>query len=142
MKIAIVASHFHEWLTDRLVEGAVDELTRAGVNREDITIIQVAGAFELPWGIVRTLKRIKPDGVIAIGVIIKGETDHHDYIARSVFNAIQELVIHHDIPITCGILTTQNTLQAMERTGGKHGHKGREAARALLTCLRNRSLNS
>lgn len=141
MKIGIVVSTFHEWLAEQLLKGCLDELEQAGLNKESITVLKVPGAFEIPWGVRHLIDTAKPDGIVTLGVIIRGETRHHEFIANSVFNALQNLTVEHRIPITCGILTTENTLQAMERAGGKHGHKGREATRALLACLKLRSLN-
>ena len=141
MKIGIVVSTFHEWLADQLLKGCLDELEQAGIGKKSITVLHVPGAFEIPWGVRHLINTVNPDGIVTLGVIIRGETRHHEFIANSVFNALQSLTLECHIPITCGILTTENTLQAMERAGGKHGHKGREASRTLLACLKLRSLN-
>jgi 6,7-dimethyl-8-ribityllumazine synthase len=123
--VAIVASRFNETISKRLVEGAIDCLARHGVPDEKLTLVWVPGAFELP----AAARRI---AVICVGVVIRGETAHFEYVAGQASNGIGALSGEVDIPITNAVLTTENTAQAEDRAGGKMGNKGFEAALAAI----------
>ena len=135
MKIAVIVSRFNERVTEELLRGALDELRGTGLGEPQVLIYHVPGTFEIPWACRRVAKTAEPDGILALGAIIRGETEHHRYLAQAVLSALVQLSVELDIPVTHAVLTTDNLLQAMERTGGKLGHKGREAARALIHCL-------
>jgi 6,7-dimethyl-8-ribityllumazine synthase len=133
MKIGIVVAEWNKHITHALYEGAFETLTKHGVAAENIEVLQVPGAFELPYG-ARFLLSQKPlDGVICIGCVIKGETKHDEYINNAVATGITNLSLSLNKPIIYGVLTPNDEQQALDRAGGKHGNKGIEAA---VTALR------
>lgn len=129
LKIGVVTARWNAQITDRLHDGAIAELKSLGC--EDIRAIRVPGAFEVPLG-ARALLASGYDGVIALGCVIRGETTHYDYVCSSVERGCTELQLRTGKPVGFGILTTENEQQALERVGGKHGHKGVEAARVVV----------
>ena len=131
-KIGIVSSQWNAYITSALLEGAKETLLRAGVLPENIEELIVPGSFELPWGARQLMKADKKDAIICLGCIIHGETDHDKYIATAVANGIMQLSLASGIPVIFGVLTTENAEQAKERSGGKHGNKGAEAASTAL----------
>jgi len=128
MTFGIVVSDWNPKITHALYEGAYDTLIKHGAKSEKIHTLQVPGAFELPMGAKLSIKRDKPDVVICIGCVIKGETAHNEYINRSVSSALMQLSLMTDIPCIFGLLTPNDEQQAKDRAGGKHGNKGVEAA--------------
>ncbi len=120
IKVSIVVSRFNGFITDRLLEGALDALRRHGVEEKGITVVRVPGAFEIPLG-VRRAAGMKVDAVIALGALIRGGTPHFDY-----------LMLDTGIPVSFGVLTTDTVEQAIERAGAKAGNKGAEAAQSAL----------
>lgn len=134
-RIGIVVSRYNEVVVQGLLAGARRALAEAGVPEADVRVLEVPGSFEIPWGVVHLIETWAPDGVVALGAIIQGETDHHAYLAQAVFHALAQVSIQHKIPVGLGILTTSDLTQALERAGGKMGNKGYEAARAVLQCL-------
>lgn len=134
-KITIVKSTYHSEITDRLTESCISTLREAGVYEDNVTTIEVPGAWEIPYGCQLALKN-KPDAVIGIGCIIKGETPHFDFIAKEVSRAIMDLSLNKDIPIIFGILTSLNMEQAKARIkGGVRGDKGVETAQAAIKMI-------
>ncbi len=133
--IVLVRSQFHDFITSNLLRGALEELKHLGYHEDDIKVLEVAGCFEIPWACQYAIRTYHPKGIVTIGVLIKGETEHHDYIARAVFHHLIEISTSTGVPITLAILTTDSTIQALERAGGKKGHKGKEAVRALHQLL-------
>lgn len=131
-KIGIVVSQWNADITNALLEGAQSTLLKAGVLQENIEILYVPGAFELPWGARQIMKPGKRDAVICLGCIIQGETRHDEYIASAVASGIMQLGLMSGIPVIFGVLTTTTEEQAKDRAGGKHGNKGAEAAAAAL----------
>lgn len=131
-KFGIVVSRWNPVITDKLLEGAKETLLSAGVLPENIELLYVPGSFELPWGARQLMKADKKDGIICLGCIIQGETRHDEYIASAVANGIMQLSLASGIPVVFGVLTTNDQQQAIERTGGTHGHKGIEAAATAL----------
>lgn len=131
-KIGIVVSQWNADITDALLAGAKETLLRSGVLPENIEILYVPGAFELPWGARQIMKPGKRDAVICLGCIIQGETKHDEYIANAVASGIMQLGLMSGIPVIFGVLTTNTDEQAKDRAGGKHGNKGAEAALAAL----------
>lgn len=129
LKIGVVTARWNAPITDRLEEGAIEELKRLGC--EDIKAIRVPGAFEVPLG-ARALFEAGYDGVVALGCVIRGETTHYDYVCSSVERGCTELQLRTGKPVGFGILTTENEAQAFDRVGGKHGHKGVEAAQVVV----------
>ncbi|MEW6086972.1 MAG: 6,7-dimethyl-8-ribityllumazine synthase [bacterium] len=127
-KFGLVVSRFNEFISKSLLEGAVDTLTRHGADDKDIKIIWVPGAFEISYAAGQLIKTSKPDAVICLGTIIRGETPHFDYIASEVSKSISHLSLHGDTPVIYGIITSDNLEQAIERAGTKAGNRGRDAA--------------
>ena len=133
--IAIVASNFNRDIVDRLYNGAILTLEKKGVSEEEIEIIRVPGAFEIPVTVKSLLNKKKYDVIITLGVIIRGETPHFEYIANECAHGISQLAIKTGIPIIFGVLTVDNREQAMNRSGSGGKNKGVEAAETALTMI-------
>tara|TARA_B100001093_G_scaffold487216_1_gene523276 strand:+ start:842 stop:1318 length:477 start_codon:yes stop_codon:yes gene_type:complete len=131
LKIGIVVSEWNSDITNNLLSGTVKELIRNGLNEKNISVNWVPGSFELIYGCKHMLKK-NFNVIIAIGCVIKGDTDHYEYICSSISNGIMQLNIESDIPVIFCVLTDQNKTQSTERSGGKHGNKGTEAAIAAI----------
>ena len=131
-KFGIVASRFNSAIVDRLVEGAIDCLTRHGVREENIVLVKVPGAWEIPLAAKKLAKREDIDAVIALGAVIRGATPHFEYVAAEVSKGLANVSLEVEKPITFGIITADTLEQAIERAGTKMGNKGWEAAIAAL----------
>lgn len=132
-KIAIVVSRFNSFIVESLVEGALDALKRQGqVKDENITIVRVPGAYELPVAAQRIAKLNKYDAIIALGAVIRGGTPHFDFVAGESNKGLAQVSLQYDIPVSFGVLTTDSIEQAIERAGTKAGNKGAEAALGAL----------
>ncbi len=127
-KFTIVLSRFNSFLTERLLEGAIDCLVRHEVSENDIKIIRVPGAFEIPLICKKVLEKKKTDAVIAIGAVIRGETPHFEYVAAEVSKGLANISLEHGVPVIFGVLTTDTIEQAEVRSGAKGSNKGFEAA--------------
>lgn len=127
-RFGIVASRFNELITKKLLEGAIDCLTRHNAKQESITIVWVPGAFEIPIVAKKLAISGKYDAVICLGAVIRGNTPHFDYIAAEVSKGIASVGLDQDIPVIFGVLTTDSIDQAVERAGTKSGNKGWDAA--------------
>ncbi len=127
-RFAIVVSRFNEFITNKLISGAVDILTRHGAKEDDITIVWVPGAFEIPAVTKKLAESNKYDAVICLGCVIRGATPHFDYISAEVSKGIAAISLSSKIPVTFGVLTTDSIEQAIERAGTKSGNKGADAA--------------
>ncbi|MFY9398890.1 MAG: 6,7-dimethyl-8-ribityllumazine synthase [Desulfomonilia bacterium] len=134
-KVAIVASRFNDFITARLIEGALDALKRHGVEEKDITIHRVPGAFEIPPVAKRIALAGKAHGVICLGAVIRGSTPHFDYVASEVSKGVALVSLEAPCPVIFGVLTTDSIEQAIERAGTKSGNKGFDAAMALLEMM-------
>lgn len=134
LKIGMVASRFNSTLVDRLIDGAYDALIRHEVSRENITLVKVPGAWEIPLACKKLIKK-DIDGILALGVLIRGSTPHFDYIASEVSKGLAMISLEIEKPITFGIITAENIEQAIERSGTKHGNKGFESAMALIEMI-------
>jgi 6,7-dimethyl-8-ribityllumazine synthase len=134
-KFGIVASRFNDVITRRLIDGAMDCLTRHGAGDDQIELLRCPGSFELPLVARKMVDSGRYDGIICIGAVIRGATPHFDYIAAEVTKGIANLSMDSRIPIAFGVLTTDTTEQALERAGLKHGNKGWEAALTLMEML-------
>ena len=132
IEIAIVASNFNRNIVDRLYNGAISTLEKNGISEEEIEIIRVPGAFEIPVTVKTLLNKKQYDVIITLGVIIRGETPHFEYIANECAHGISQLAIKTGIPIIFGVLTVDNREQAMDRSGNTGKNKGVEAAQAAL----------
>ena len=131
-KIGVVTALWNSEITSKLKQGALDTLQKAGIT--NITVWDVPGSYELVYA-ANKLASEGVDAVICLGVVIQGETRHFDFICDAVANGIANIIIQHNIPVAFGLLTTDNQQQAVERSGGKHGHKGEEAAWTVLKLL-------
>lgn len=134
-KIAIINSRFNHIITDRLVEGAQDAVSRHGGNSDNIDLILVPGAFEIPFALEKLLASGKYDGVCCLGAVIRGSTPHFDYISAEVTKGIASVGLRHTAAITYGVLTTDTIEQAIERAGSKAGNKGFEAMTGLIEMM-------
>ena len=128
MKVGIVAARFNEFITNKLLGGAMDGLLRHGVQEEDIQVAWVPGAFVIPLIASKMAKSGKYDAVICLGAVIRGSTTHYDYVCSEVSKGIATVSLHSDIPVMFGVLTTENIEQAIERAGTKAGNKGYDCA--------------
>jgi 6,7-dimethyl-8-ribityllumazine synthase len=134
VRVGVVVARFNAVVTDRLVDGALDALRRHGVAEDRIVLVRVPGAFEIPTAARALLSSGRVDGVIGLGCVIRGETSHYDYVCDAALGGLAALGRETGKPVTCGVLTTENMDQALQRAGGKIGNKGFEAAQALLEC--------
>lgn len=131
-KFCIVVSRFNEFITNKLLSGALDELKRHGVSENNIDIVWCPGAFEIPLVTKKCAKTGKYSAVIALGAVIKGSTSHYDYVCAEVSKGIASVGLQTEIPIIFGVLTTDNIEQAIERAGTKAGNKGSDAAKSAI----------
>jgi len=139
LRFAIVISEWNPEITEKLKEGAYNTLLKHGTKPDNITIVYVPGSFELIYAAKRIVGSVRPDAVIGLGCVIRGETPHFDYICAGVTQGFSALNAEGDIPYIFGLLTTNNQQQALDRAGGKHGNKGDECAvtaikMAALSC--------
>ena len=132
LKFGLVASRFNEFITNKLLEGAIDGLKRHGVADSDIAVAWVPGAFEIPMVAKKMAESGKYDAVICVGAVIRGSTPHFDYIAAEVSKGIAHVGLRTGVPVIFGVITTDNIEQAIERAGAKAGNKGFEAAESAI----------
>ncbi len=136
LKFAIVATRFNDFVVDRLISGATDYLLRHGANADDIDIIRIPGAFEMPIVCQKVAKKKQYDGIIALGAVIRGGTPHFEFVSNEATKGLAHVSLEYETPVGFGLLTTDNIEQAIERAGLKAGNKGVEAASALLETIR------
>ncbi len=134
--IAIVVSRFNEEITQKLHDGAVSRLYELGFTSEQVKVIIVPGAIEIPITAQRLANTKEYKAIIALGAVIQGETKHFDYVCQQISLGCQQVALTHDIPVIFGVLTTDTEEQAYDRVGGKHGHKGRDAADAAFELVK------
>jgi 6,7-dimethyl-8-ribityllumazine synthase len=132
MRFAIVASRFNDFVTSRLLGGALDALERTGAAEADITVVRVPGSFEIPLAAKRLVQTKKYDAVICLGTLIRGETPHFDYICNEVTKGIGSVSLESGTPVAFGVLTSDSVEQAIDRAGMKSGNKGFEAAMSAV----------
>ena len=132
MKVGIVASRFNEFITAKLLGGAIDGLVRHGVEEKNITTAWIPGAFEIPVIAKKMAETKKYDAVICVGAVIRGSTTHYDYVCNEVSKGISHVSLETGIPVLFGILTTENIEQAIERAGSKAGNKGYDCALSAI----------
>ena len=128
IKVGIVAARFNEFITSKLLGGAVDALKRHEVNENDIEIAWVPGAYEIPLIAQKMANSKKYDAIICLGAVIRGNTTHYDYVCNEVAKGIATVSMNSEIPVMFGVLTTENIEQAIERAGTKAGNKGYDVA--------------
>ncbi len=132
-KFALVVSRFNSFVVESLVDGALDALERHGeVNEQDITLVRVAGAYELPITAKKLAEQNKYDAIIALGAVIRGGTPHFEFVAGECNSGLAKVSLEYGIPISFGVITTDSIEQAIERSGTKAGNKGAEAAISAL----------
>lgn len=139
-RFAIVASRFNEFIVSKLIAGAEDTLVRHDVDTDDITLVWVPGAFELPLAALKLAQSGKYSAVICLGAVIRGSTSHYDYVCAEVSKGIAAVSLQSKIPVLFGVLTTENIEQAIERAGTKAGNKGYDCALSaieMVNLLRN-----
>lgn len=129
---AIVVSRFNDFITSKLLDGALDCLYRHGVKDEDLSLVRVPGAFEIPLAAQKLAQSGDYDGVICLGAVIRGATTHYDYVCSEVSKGIAKVSLDTNIPVGFGIVTTENIEQAIERAGTKSGNKGYDTAMSVL----------
>lgn len=131
-RIAVVASRFNDTITTKLADGALDALVRHGVAADDIDLVWVPGAWELPAAVRRLMAADRYDAVVALGAVIRGDTPHFDYVAGEASRGLAQASAEFDLPLGFGLLTCDTVEQAEARAGGAHGNKGWDAALAAL----------
>lgn len=132
IKVGIVVARFNEFITSKLLSGAMDGLLRHNVKEEDIQVAWVPGAFEIPLIASKMAKSGRYDAVICLGAVIRGSTSHYDYVCNEVSKGIAAVSLETGIPVMFGVLTTENIEQAIERAGSKAGNKGSECAEGAI----------
>ena len=132
IKVGIVVARFNEFITSKLLGGAIDGLQRENVKPEDIDVAWVPGAFEIPLIADKMAKSGKYDAVICLGAVIRGSTSHYDYVCAEVSKGVAQVSLNSGIPVMFGVLTTDNIEQAIERAGTKAGNKGFECAQGAI----------
>ena len=131
-RFAIAISRFNDFINGKLLDGALDYLKRAGANEDNVSVVKVPGAFELPMAVKMLLETKKYDAVICLGTLIRGETTHFDLLSNQVTKLISELSIHYNVPVSYGIITAESIEQAISRAGTKMGNKGFDAAMSAV----------
>jgi 6,7-dimethyl-8-ribityllumazine synthase len=132
LQFALIVSRFNDFISSKLVEGAMDALKRHGATDEQLTLVKVPGAFEIPLTAKKFAESGKYDAVICLGAVIRGGTPHFEYVAAEVSKGIAMVALESRVPVTFGVLTTDNLEQAIERAGAKAGNKGWDAAMAAM----------
>lgn len=134
-KIGIVVSRFNDFITDRLLDGAVDCLVQQGVKDEDIEVAYVPGAFEIPSAAKRMVEKKQYNAILCLGAVIRGGTPHFEFVAGEAAKGVGAIALEASIPVLFGVLTTDNLEQATERAGAKSGNKGWETALAAIEMI-------
>lgn len=132
MKFGIIVSRFNHSITDQLLEGALETLKQNDITQDQIQVIKIPGCFEMPLAAKKMAKSKSFDALICLGAVIRGETSHYDIVCQQSAQGIREVSQEFEIPIGFGVLTCENMEQALDRSGGKYGNKGVEAAQAAL----------
>jgi 6,7-dimethyl-8-ribityllumazine synthase len=132
LRFALIASRFNSFITDRLVEGAVDAIVRTGGDPDEVRVYKVPGAFEIPLVAKKLALSGRFDAVVCLGAVIRGSTPHFDYVASEVAKGVAQVSLEAGIPVSFGVLTTDTLEQAIERAGSKAGNKGYDAAMAAV----------
>lgn len=135
LKIGIVLSRFNQFISERLLEGALDALNKMGAEEKDISIYKVPGSFEIPVLAKKLAKAGKVDGILCLGTLIRGDTPHFDFLSAEVTKGLAQIAMEDAIPVSYGILTVDTIEQGIERAGTKAGNKGYDAAFALVETL-------
>ena len=134
-RIAIIVSRFNEEIVQRLLDGALERLAELNIPDDLITVIWVPGAVEIPIVAQRLARTENYEVIIALGCVIRGETNHYEYVCEQVSSGCQRVALSNNVPVVFAVLTTENDQQAMDRAGGSHGNKGRDAVDAAFEIL-------
>jgi len=132
LRIGLVVSRFNEFVTSRLLAGAMEVLRKAGLNEHDVMLVRVPGAFEIPLVVRRLARSGRFDAIICLGAVIRGETPHFEYISAEASRGIAQAALDFDLPVVFGVLTTDNAAQALERAGELERNRGADAARTAV----------
>jgi 6,7-dimethyl-8-ribityllumazine synthase len=132
LKIAVIVGRFNSFITERLLAGALDALTRCGASRDDIEIVRVPGSWEIPLTVKTLATAKKFDAIIALSAVIRGETPHFDYVAGEASRGLAQVSLETGVPVAFGVLTTNTVEQAIDRAGAKSGNKGFDAAMTAI----------
>ncbi len=132
LKVAIVVSRFNDFITDKLVSGAIDVLIRHNASEKDIDVIRVPGSYELLYAVKKAVEAKRYDAIVALGAIIRGQTPHFDYLSSTVVSTIASIGLEGSVPVSSGVVTTETLEQAIERAGSKAGNRGCEAALSAI----------
>jgi 6,7-dimethyl-8-ribityllumazine synthase len=135
LKIGIVLSRFNQFISERLMEGALDALSKVGADEANISIYKVPGSFEIPLIAKKIAQSKRVDGIIALGVLIRGDTPHFEFLSAEVTKGLAQIAMEDGIPISFGVLTVDSLEQGIERSGAKAGNKGYDSAFALVETL-------
>jgi 6,7-dimethyl-8-ribityllumazine synthase len=131
-RLGITWSIWNEHITGRLLNGALDELKQWGITEQNIVVLPVPGAFELPWGAQHLFEENQVDAVLTLGCVIKGDTPHFDFVCLGATNGVMQVGLKYNKPCVFGLITTLTEDQAEDRVGGRNGHKGKEAAQTAI----------
>jgi 6,7-dimethyl-8-ribityllumazine synthase len=134
-KIGVVVSRFNQFISERLLEGAVDALNKLGAEEKDLSVYRVPGSFEIPLVAKKLAKAKKVDGIICLGALIRGDTPHFDFLSAEVTKGLAQITLEDGIPVSYGILTVDTVEQGIERAGTKAGNKGWDAAFSVVETL-------
>jgi len=136
LKIAFVVARFNEFVCERLLEGALDSLARHGGSKDEVTVLRVPGAFEIPLAAKKLAESEKFDAIVCLGAVIRGETSHYDYVCANTSSGIASVSLETGVPVSFGLLTTETLEQAIERSGSKAGNQGRYATECAIEMAR------
>jgi 6,7-dimethyl-8-ribityllumazine synthase len=131
-RFCLVVARFNSFIVERLLDGAIDTLKRHGASEDDITIVRVPGAFEMPLALEKLAAKGEYDAIVALGAVIRGGTPHFDYVAGECVKGMAQVTLKHGVPIAFGVLTVDTIEQAIERAGTKAGNKGAEATLSAI----------
>jgi len=135
LKIGIIVSRFNQFISERLLEGALDALDKLGADEKDITVYKVPGSFEIPLLAKKLAKAKKADGIVCLGALIRGDTPHFDFLSAEVTKGLAQIAMDEGVPVSFGVLTVDTIEQGIERAGTKTGNKGWDAVFSIVETL-------
>ena len=135
LKIGVVVSRFNQFISERLLEGALDALQKLGADEKDITVYKVPGSFEIPVIVKKLVRAKKADGIVCLGALIRGDTPHFDFLSAEVTKGLAQIAMDEGVPVSFGILTVETIEQGIERAGAKAGNKGWDAVFSVVETL-------
>jgi 6,7-dimethyl-8-ribityllumazine synthase len=135
LKIGVVVSRFNQFISERLLEGALDALQKLGADKKDITVYKVPGSFEIPVVVKKLVRAKRADGIVCLGALIRGDTPHFDFLSAEVTKGLAQIAMDEGVPVSFGILTVETIEQGIERAGAKAGNKGWDAVFSVVETL-------